>query len=1030
MNTTLSVSGQAKSWSLLARLGEGDAGEVFLVESLLDRKQAILKRPRKSAFSSEIIRQASQIENEGRILQALKGLRPILPRKTDLPRIQVRAPELLDRSQPGTEFSDRFFIVVEKAPGIAISALERQIHFGDLSIDNQEDDLRPFIQWASASDEFPAPVITNALVGVLLMFEAIHSYTGIGQADGKSGIIWNDVKTDHIFWDPRSASLTIIDWGNAQFLEADGFSKDRRLSKTDDYTQFFRTFNTFLTENKPDYLDLLQWPVNTTSVLSLVDVARPLKKKLSTLYHEQSDTLKNIRQREAELVSSHLPDPSTLQQLIDIQQSILASGDLPDYPGAERFCSKMAARMMQEGKLAEFADLSQVTCQVHSHHLSKWEALKDIAQAGRQVEEAAQPGFLQAISAGLVDDWAAALWSLLAAVADQPEPEWWDEVCRLIRQVGLGVGADQLPPLIVLRRHTLLMQSVLQKLQAQSLNDDKEVERRNQAFQSLIKTIKEEIIPKWNETEPDPPDSGLAYQDIERMLADMAIFSAESHQALSSALSQPEIQVSAILEAWQAAEFDSARRGLRRLLLWDPDRRRVLLADQAISRAPKWLEKIRSGPQNGQSLVDFITGVEFGGRELRNQVGAAEWLDRLLEIFAQIRKGRRPGDLLVEQPELAGYLPWVELLEPRRYVQAQPVRAIPLERQPARLSTDLELRGSQEALLGVGKDLLLADPLDTWAPEARGSSARTFTGFLRNQAGQVKQVAIKIMRENRLEYAVPLFREEVVVLSKMNDVPGVVPMLECGFIHLDTVTQLPPDNRPLSGRELTGNIQRFGADQATTFLSLLDTRAHQGWLPYLALPKLDNTENLMWTCDAGFTRGRFLPIEESLRLALQICDILKISHERNIVYRDHKLLHYYWSELYNGVFMIDWNVARYHPAGLSPVEVQFDLVQLGARALHHIFTGRVAPGALADGPNRVEEIESAAKDYRAQWTYDDQRIPPAVKNILEQLLAASYNTVSALQADLAQAYQELIGDNQAGEDSSINQPDRFGLTES
>ncbi|MCU0489034.1 MAG: hypothetical protein MUE67_08790 [Anaerolineales bacterium] len=1020
MNTTLSAIGRAKSWSLLSRLGEGDAGEVFLVESLLDRKQAILKRPRKSAFSSEIIRQASQIENEGRILEALKGLRPILPRKTDLPRIQVRTPELIDQSQPGTEFSDRFFIVVEKAPGIALSALERQIHFGDLAKDYQEDDLQPFFQWAGASEEFPALVITSALAGVLYLFEAIHNYTGIGQADGKSGIIWNDVKTDHIFWDPRSASLTIIDWGNAQFLEADGFSKDRRLSKIDDYTQFFRTFKAFLTENKPDYLDLLKWPVNTTTVLSLVDLARPLKKILGELHQEQSNTLKNVRQQEAELVSSQLPDLSALQQLIELQQSILASGDLPDYPGAERFCSQMAARMMQEGKLAEFADLSQVTCQVHSNNLTKWEALKDIAQAGKQAEEGAQPGFLQAISAGLVDDWAAALWSLLTAVADQPEPEWWDEVCGLIRQVGLGIEADQLPPLIVLRRQTLLMQSVLQKMQVQSANNDKEAERRNQVFQSLIKTIKEEIIPKWSETEPDPPDSSLAYQDIERLLTDMAVFSPESQRALVSALSQPGNQVNSILEAWQAAEFDSARRGLRRLLLWDPDRRRVLLADRAITRTPKWLEKIRSGPQNGQSLVDFITSVEFGGRELRNQVGSAEWLDRLLEIFAQIRKGRRPGDLLVEQPELAGYLPWVELLEPRRYVQTQPGRAIPLERQPARLSADLELRGSQEALLGPGKDLLLADPLDTWAPEARGSSARTFTGFVRNQAGQVKQIAIKIMRENRLEYALPLFREEVVVLSRMNDVPGVVPLLECGFIHLNTVTQLPPDNRPLSGRELTGEVQRFGPDQAAAFLSILDTRAHQGWLPYVGLPKLDNTENLMWICDAGLTRGRFLPVEESLRLALQICDILKISHERSIVYRDHKLLHYYWSELYNGVFMIDWNVARYHPAGLSPAEIQFDLVQLGARALHHIFTGRVAPGALADGPNRVEEIESAAKDYRAQWTYDDQRIPPAVKNILEQLLAASYNSVSALQADLAQAYQELVGDNRTSEDSSKN----------
>ena len=174
----------------------------------------------------------------------------------------------------------------------------------------------------------------------------------------------------------------------------------------------------------------------------------------------------------------------------------------------------------------------------------------------------------------------------------------------------------------------------------------------------------------------------------------------------------------------------------------------------------------------------------------------------------------------------------------------------------------------------------------------------------------------------------------------------------------------------------------------------------------------------MWICDAGYTRGRFLPVEESIRLALQICDILNFAHQRNIVYRDHKLLHYYWSEIYNGVFMIDWNVARFHPEGLSQEDIQFDLVQLGARALHHIITGRVAPGALADGPNRVEEIEAASNSYRPQWTYDDQRLPPTLKEILEKVLAAGYNRVTELRQDLHQVYLELIDESEVLEKES------------
>ncbi len=123
------------------------------------------------------------------------------------------------------------------------------------------------------------------------------------------------------------------------------------------------------------------------------------------------------------------------------------------------------------------------------------------------------------------------------------------------------------------------------------------------------------------------------------------------------------------------------------------------------------------------------------------------------------------------------------------------------------------------------------------------------------------------------------------------------------------------------------------------------------------------------------TGGIYRPVAELLLMSIQICEILQEAHNRNIVYRDHKILHYYWLEAMHGIFTIDWNVARLHPEGLSNYEKQMDMVQFGARALHHILTGRTAPGALPLGPTRPEEIEQAAKSYEAQWTYDDQRLP-------------------------------------------------------
>jgi hypothetical protein len=82
-------------------------------------------------------------------------------------------------------------------------------------------------------------------------------------------------------------------------------------------------------------------------------------------------------------------------------------------------------------------------------------------------------------------------------------------------------------------------------------------------------------------------------------------------------------------------------------------------------------------------------------------------------------------------------------------------------------------------------------------------------------------------------------------------------------------------------------------------------------------------------------------------------------------------------------------------------------VQFGARALHHILTGRPALGALPLGPNRPEEIEQASASYPVKWTYDDERLPLRVKDILERVLNQGYTQVRELRAHLAQVYQEI-----------------------
>jgi hypothetical protein len=461
-----------------------------------------------------------------------------------------------------------------------------------------------------------------------------------------------------------------------------------------------------------------------------------------------------------------------------------------------------------------------------------------------------------------------------------------------------------------------------------------------------------------------------------------------------------------VLDAWNRREFVAASQGLRHVLLWDPDRFRVLRANHLILAAPEWLKKVHLGPQDGENFQEFATNLEYDGRELRSHVGPASWLDDILACLARLRKGVWPADLLASSPGAVRELPWLKRFERVERLPAE-VKSLDVEPAAPDLPTSAITTGMRESVFGPEGELRLLEPLDAWLPEARGSSARVYLGEQSSENGSTRQFALKLMRTDKAEYAVPLFREEVQILALMSQIPGISRMLECGFIQMEPGGPLPTDADLPAIRALKGSLLRIGTDSSQYFLNLIDAHVKEGWTPYLALEKQEKEDNLLLRCDAGLTNGRYLPVINLLQMAVQICDILEAAHNLNIVYRDHKILHYYWQEKTNGIFIIDWNVARLHPEGLSDYEKQMDLVQFGARGLHHILTGRAAPGALPLGPTRPEEIEQAAKSYQTQWTYDDQRLPAGLRDIIEAVLAGKYTQASVLRNNLKEAYLTL-----------------------
>ncbi|MDD5368758.1 MAG: hypothetical protein PHQ40_06730 [Anaerolineaceae bacterium] len=998
------VSGQQSAWSLLKKLGEGDAGEVYRVEALVGAQTGILKRPGKSAFSGDVSRQAAQIRMEGKILATLSAS---LQTTSEL---QVSVPRLLDQSKTASNYFDHNFIVLEEAAGFDLSFLARVTQLGlpetEVSSAALSREESAFLQGVAQQRQIPARILIIILGRLVDLLQHIHSLRIATGEEETWGLIWNDIKTDHLFWDPRRSRLTVIDWGNAQFLEEDRTTKDRKFSWVEDYRQLYDEMGRFLSITAPGLAERIGWPVQFSVEHASSEGVAALKARLEAVLFEENQKLAETRAREESLLRGDATGEDALAELELVQQQLIQFGEMPNTEGLQDFALSYAARLAMQDQLEALHALCIWAARLTAAGAGEWALIDRLAHIPGRSEGAQRKLFMEAIQAALCADWESLLWNVLLAIREYPEPDWWQDLVQAVREQALGPDAGIVRPLVAVRRLALALQSVARRIQDGSISaSDPEVDTPLEQVHALITHLKVEVIPNWTLLDPSPPHSNLLYSDVDALLTAADDLFPNERQAVSISLAQPKAVVQRVIEAWGAEDFLVASRVLRRVLVWDPDRRRVLHAEQAFQSAPEWLKTVHMGPQPGENFPEWITRLEFRGRELRNQVGPAGWLDAVLETCRKIRKGIWPGDLLAGEPNLMREMPWLG-----KFARSERVPCVSAEdfggEAPAPKEEPAAMQGVASGRVSPGAALDLIEPLDAWMPEARGSSARVLLGQLLTSAGQPVDVAIKLMRMDKVNYATPLFIEEVKVLAALQGVPGVTRLLECGFLQLDESSQLPLDADP-KAIPPAGSILRIGLDARQEFFGQLGERIEAGWTPYLALELERREDNLLMLCDAGVTRGQFLPMISLLQMSIQICDILEAAHARNIVYRDHKILHYYWQAEKNGIYVIDWNVARLHPEGLTDLDIHMDLVQFGARGLHHILTGRAAPGALPLGPTRPEEIEQAASSYQTQWTYDDQRLSEGLRSILERVLAGGYASAPALRDDLKRTMMQL-----------------------
>lgn len=307
--------------------------------------------------------------------------------------------------------------------------------------------------------------------------------------------------------------------------------------------------------------------------------------------------------------------------------------------------------------------------------------------------------------------------------------------------------------------------------------------------------------------------------------------------------------------------------------------------------------------------------------------------------------------------------------------------------------------------LGKKDNIVLGKSLDTWKGAAIGSSARVYECYYHNHDNKVERYAFKVMRSDVIDYATPLFREEAKILSLLTDVQGVMKVKEIGFILFDEGCELPSDETDSTALHMTGDLIQMDITEEPDFSEIFSEKINKGWLPYFILEIFPHKDNLYCQCDNTFhhynPEKNQLNMENRVLALSQICEILSTAHKNNIVYRDHKIIHYYWRFYLEQVVVIDWNVGKYYEDMLPEEEIKKDLILFAVFTAFWVLSGINYPNA-AQFLTSPDEIVHAAHSYK-----EDNKVLSDLDIVFREpigkAMAGKYTDASKLGQDLMKA---------------------------
>jgi hypothetical protein len=597
------VQGLAYTWQVSDKpIGSGDAGEVYAVTCLNQPAlSGMMKKPARIATAGTLQRQAGQIAQEARALALLEGL----------PGSKAHPPRLLDQAPDFTQGTSNYFIISETAPG--------------------EDLLSMLAQSRQTGKPFPRRVIMTVLDALFDMFSRAH----------KAGVLWNDVKLEHIYWHNLSGQVGVIDWGNALFLDRQPHLNHPRW---EDYQQLVDTLGSFLQSSAPDLFVELGWDEFQGQNLDSPRVsvlARRITYQQQVIAHRVMEYQSLIR-----VVLSSEPTLEGLHKINDYNQALDKIGAPCEQEEVLQYGQHLLETALTEGDRQTSVSTTALIWELFDESLDlSWHLMREYC---RHADILTHPAFPDLVKNTLNEQWTGALWVISMIASQASQPAWWQALMPAMRQKALDTTTPS-------------------PFQAcQSLYKWAAEQHNNDLHQKLLP-----ILQAWRIKGTDDQDNPLDYDVLDilkqekdlpsRLLADIKRSFAPGEEAIRE-----------LISGWKHNNLESIPEALRHVIRWDPDRWGIHRLAGQVATFCEWQKILYDGPGYGVHPRQFFEDLLESRPRIEHMLGTPNWLRDFLLMLQHIQQGSPISGI---QANVAVYAPWLLMYPdlPSTEISSQPL---------------------------------------------------------------------------------------------------------------------------------------------------------------------------------------------------------------------------------------------------------------------------------------------------------------------------------------------------------------------